>query len=182
LRSSRLVLVLLLASLAGAASAQSNKLQLGGYEQTLKLMEQGKCNEARDKLMPNGRPRTGEEMEINDLGNCYIRAAKKISDPEDAERSRETGVGWILFAANAGQREAAQDLVRLYLNGPVFFRDPYEAGKWYLLWEANHSQIRLGQIEFDRDLQKQVNALSPEEWAEARARLAKWKPTLISAE
>ncbi len=177
------VLVILLLGAEGAhAQSNSTKLQLGGYEQSLRLMEQGQCGQAQEKMAPNGVTEPGAEVALSDIGNCYINAAKKIQDPEAAQRSREVGAGWILRAANMGVRRAAEEMVRLYLNGSVFMVDPYEAAKWYALWSANHSQMQLGQIEFDPDLMKQMtSSFTAEQWDEGKARAAKWRP-IISAQ
>ncbi len=159
------------------AQSTSTKLQLGGYEQALRLMEQGQCGKAQEKMAPQGRTEPGDEVALSDIGNCYITAAKKIQDPEAAQRSRELGAGWILRAANMGVRRAAEEMVRLYLNDSIFIKDPYEAAKWYFLWSANHSQMQLGQIEFDPDLMKQMNAsFTADQWDEGKARAVKWRP------
>jgi hypothetical protein len=174
--------LLILAAMSGAAVAQSGtpKLQLGGYEQALRLMEQGDCASAEEKLLPSGRAAPGDEVAMSDIGNCYIRAAAKINDPDVAQRSRELGAGWILVAANLGVRRAQEEAVRLYLDGRIFMADPYEAGKWYLVWSGNRSQMQLGQIEFDTDLLKQMNSgFTPDQWAEAKARAAKWRPVTL---
>jgi hypothetical protein len=168
-------------SLALSAGAQQStttpKLQLGGYEQALRWMEQGQCAKAKEALIPGGHAQPGDEVALSDVGNCYLRAADKLSDPAAAQRSREIGAGWILRAANTGLRRAAEEAVRLYLDGKVFMVDPYEAGKWYTLWNANRTEVQLGQLEFDADLLKQMNAtMTPEQWAEARARAQKWRP------
>jgi len=114
-------------------------------------------------------------VQVTDLGSCYLRAANKLSDPE-AERSREIGAGWILIAANAGERRAQEEAVRLYLDGKVFMVDPYEAGKWYALWKANRTQLSFGQVEFDADLVKQMSGFTQEIWGEADARAKRWHP------
>lgn len=166
---------------AGAAFAQGTpKLVLGKYENALKLMDQGQCEKAKDILFPGGKPLQGDEVSVSDMGDCYLKAAAKAPDAEAAQKSRETGAGWILFAAGLGVREAQSTAVRLYLDGKVFALDPYEAGKWYLLWQANRSQMQLGQIEFDSSLLKQMNAYGNEVWAEARARAQAWKPIALT--
>ena len=68
--------------------------------------------------------------------------------------------------------------LKLYLDGKVFYPDPYEAGKWYLLWQNNRSQMQLGQVEFDPALSKQLNGYSADVWAEAKARAKSWKQTI----
>ena len=174
---SRLSVLLLATVFAAAAQAQTPKLQLGGYEQSLRMMEQGECAKAQNRLLPNGHAMAGDEVIMSDLGECYLRAAKKQPDPELAQRSREMGAGWILSAANAGVRSAQEVLVRLYLDGQVFFADPYEAAKWYGLWVANHTQMHYGQIDFDADLLKQINSFGQDILLEAHDRAAKWRPT-----
>jgi len=175
----RLSCLLFVSLIAGAAQAQTPKLMLGGYEQSLRMMEQGECAKAEDKLMPSGHAMAGDEVVMSDLGACYMRAAKKQKDPEQAERLRETGAGWILAAANAGERGAQQEAARLYLDGQVFFEDPYEASKWFALWTANHSQMHFGQIEFDPVLLKQINSFGQDVLAEARERAIAWRPTIL---
>jgi hypothetical protein len=185
LTPSRWILSLLpaLALLAGGAGAQTPKLQLGGYEQSLRLMEQGECARAQEKLMPNGRPAPGDEVAMSDLGSCYLRAAAKKTDAETADRWRETGAGLILIAANTGVRQAQEEMVRLYLDDKLFFRDPYEAAKWYSVWQANRSQMHFGQIEFDAALVKQMNSsFTPDQWAEGKARAERWHQTSLSAQ
>jgi hypothetical protein len=167
----------LLAAGARAMDKPAPKLVLGGYEQSLKLLEQGECEQAQERLAPGGQAAAGYEVALLDIGNCYLQSADKISDPDLAQRTRELGAGWVLFAANAGVRRAAEEAVRLYLDGKIFIADPYEAGKWYLLWSSNRSQMQLGQVEFDPDLMKQINgAFTQETWAEAKARAVKWRP------
>ena len=168
-------------SLAGAALADQPKIVLGRYESALRQMETGQCDQARQTLFPNGKGAEGEEVAISDIGDCYLRAAGKAQDPAEAQTKREIGAGWILRAANLGVREAQATAVRLYLDGKVFFVDPYEAGKWYLLWQTNRSQMQLGQVEFDVNLQKQLNVLGGDIWAEARARAGRWKPMASQA-
>jgi len=182
LRVSRLVLALSVLAFAGAASAQSTqpKLNLSKYESALKLMDQGQCEKAKDMLFPSAVMLQGDEVAISDIGDCYLKAAGKMQDAEAAQKSRETGAGWILRAAEIGVREAQSTAVKLYLDGKVFTVDPYEAGKWYLLWQANRSQMQLGQIEFDSALSKQINAYGNDVWAEARARAQAWRPTVLA--
>jgi hypothetical protein len=185
LRASRLVFALsgALSALvfAGSASAQSStpKFVLSRYEQALKLMDQGQCDKAKDMLFPAGVMFQGDEVSISDMGDCYLRAAAKAPDADSAQKSREIGAGWILRAADLGVREAQATAVKLYLDGKVFTVDPYEAGKWYLLWQANRSQMQLGQIEFDATLARQINAYGNEMWSEARGRAQNWKPTAL---
>jgi hypothetical protein len=180
--SRRLLPSLLFLLAAGAGAIEPTpKLVLGGYEQSLRLLEQGECEKAQERLAPDGRTAAGYEVALLDIGNCYRQAADKISDPDLAQRTRELGAGWVLFAANAGVRRAQEEAVRLYLDGQIFIADPYEAGKWFLLWSSNRSQMQLGQVEFDADLMKQINAsFTPEHWAEAKARAAKWRPVTSS--
>ena len=171
-------------ALAGAASAQSSqpKIQLGKYESALKLMDQGQCDKAREMLFPNGKMAQGDEVAISDIGDCYLGAAKKIQDPAEAQKTRETGAGWILRAADIGIREAQATAVKLYLDDKIFVADPYEAGKWYLIWQNNRSQMQLGQVEFDPNLSKQLNAFGNDVWAEAKARAAAWRPTALKSD
>jgi hypothetical protein len=101
-------------------------------------------------------------------------------DADAAQKALETGAGWILRAADIGVREAQATAVKLYMDGKVFSVDPYEAGKWYLLWQANRSQMQLGQIEFDRDLVRQLNAYGNDVWTESRARAQAWRPAVLA--
>ncbi len=182
MRVSRLVLALSALAVAGAASAQSTqpKLVLGKYESALKLMDQGQCDKAKDMLFPTGRLLQGDEVAFSDIGDCYLKSAAKMSDAEAAQKARETGAGWILRAADVGVREAQATAVKLYLDGKVFVPDPYEAGKWYLLWQANRSQMQLGQIEFDSSLVRQMNAYGNDVWTESRARAQSWRPVILA--
>ena len=181
LRLSRLAFAAAALALAGAASAQSTKpaLVLGKYESALKLMDQGQCEKAKDLLFPSGHMVLGDELAISDIGDCYLKAASKLSDAEAAQKSRETGAGWVLRAADMGVREAQATAVKLYLDGKVFITDPYEAGKWYLLWQANRSQLQLGQVEFDSNLARQVNAYGSDVWSEAQTRARQWRATTL---
>jgi hypothetical protein len=163
-------------ALTGAALAETPKLVLGKYEGALKLMEQGQCDKARETIAPGGKMAAGDEVAISDIGDCYLGAAAKQKDPAEAQRMREIGAGWILHAADLGIREAQATAVKLYLDDKVFFADPYEAAKWYLIWENNRSQMQLGKVEFDANLSKQLNAFNADVWAEAKARAASWKP------
>jgi hypothetical protein len=169
-------------ALSGAAFADQPKLVLGKYEGALKLMDQGQCDKARDQLAPGGKMAAGEEVAISDIGDCYLHAAAKEKDADAAQRMRETGAGWILHAADIGIREAQATAVKLYLDDKVFFTDPYEAVKWYLIWQNNRSQMQLGKVEFDANLSKQLSAYDPDVWAEGKARAALWKPRATSAE
>ena len=180
----RSVALIAFAALAGAASAQSStpKIQLGGYERALKLMDQGECDKAKDLLFPTGKMIAGDEVAISDIGDCYMASAAKIKDPAAAQKTREIGAGWVLRAADIGIREAQATAVKLYLDNKIFFVDPYEAGKWYLLWQNNRSQLQLGKVEFDAELSKQLNAYGPDIWNEARARAKAWKPTTLKSE
>ena len=172
MRLSRTVFALAALAVASAASAQSTKppLRLSKYESALKLMDQGQCEKAKDMLFPTATMVQGDEVAISDIGDCYLKAGTHMSDADAAQKLRETGAGWILRAADLGIREAQATAVKLYLDGKVFNVDPYEAGKWYLLWQANRSQMQLGQIEFDRELAKQINAYGNDVWTESRAR------------
>lgn len=163
-------------ALTGAAFADTPKLVLGKYEGALKLMEQGQCDKARETIAPGGKIAAGEEVAISDIGDCYLRAAAKEKDAEAAQRMREIGAGWILHAADIGIREAQATTVKLYLDDKVFFTDPYEAAKWYLIWQNNRSQMQFGQVEFNAALSKQLNAYNADVWAEGKARAALWKP------
>ena len=178
MRVSRLIILASALVFAGAASAQSStpKLLLSKYENALKWMDQGQCQKAKDLLFPTNKMAQGDEIAISDLGDCYLKAASKMPDADEAQKSRETGAGWILRAADLNVREAQATAVKLYLDGKTFVADPYEAGKWYLLWQANRSQMQLGQIEFDRELVKQVNAYGNDVWTESRARAQAWRP------
>jgi hypothetical protein len=177
----RSVLAFAALSLSGAAFAEQTKLVLGKFETALKLMDQGQCEKAKDMLFPNGKMAEGDEVAISDLGDCYLNSAKKIEDADAAQRAREIGAGWILRAADYGIREAQATAVKLYLDGKVFYLDPYEAGKWYLLWQNNRSQMQLGQVEFNPALSKQLNAYGADVWAEAKARANAWKPVISKA-
>jgi hypothetical protein len=177
---SRSTAILALLALSGAALADTPKLVLGKYESALKLMDQGQCDKAKDILAPGGKLGAGDEVAISDIGDCYIAAASKQQSPAEAQRMRETGAGWILRAANMGIREAQATAVKLYLNGQVFFPDPYEAGKWYLLWQNNRANLQLGQVEFDPNWAKVLNGYGPDVWNEAKSRAASWKPPAIS--
>lgn len=163
-------------ALSGAAFADQPKLVLGKYEAALKLMEQGQCDKARETVAPSGKMAAGDEVAISDIGDCYLHAAAKEKDADAAQRMRETGAGWILHAADIGIREAQATAVKLYLDDKVFFADPYEAVKWYLIWQNNRSQMQLGKVEFDANLSKQLSAYNPDVWAEGKARAAAWKP------
>ena len=181
MRLSRTVFALVALSIAGTASAQSTKppLRLSKYESALKLMDQGQCKKAKDLLFPTSTMVQGDEVAISDIGDCYIKAASHLSDADAAQKSRETGAGWILRAADLGVREAQATAVKLYLDGKVFVVDPYEAGKWYLLWQANRRQIQLGQTEFDSGLSRQMNAYGNDVWTEARSRAQSWKSVTL---
>lgn len=171
---------LVLFALSGSALAEQTKLILGKYENALKLMDQGKCDQARELLAPGGRLAAGEEVAISDIGDCYLAQAGKQQSPAEAQRMRETGAGWVLRAANMGIREAQATMVKLYLNGQIFFPDPYEAGKWYLLWQNNRANLQLGTVEFDPNWAKVLNGYGPGVWNEAKARAADWKPPATS--
>ncbi len=166
---------------AGAASAQSTtpKLVLGKYESALKLMDQGQCEKAKDMLFPSGHMVEGDELAIEDIGECYLKAAGKQPDADAAQKMRETGAGWVLRAADMGVREGQATAVKLYLDGKIFVTDPYEAAKWYLLWQANRSQLQLGLVEFDSGLARQVNAYGADVWGEARTRAQHWNRTIL---
>lgn len=183
MRVSRLAFAVILPALAlaGAASAQTPKTQLvlGKYESALKLMDQGQCEKAQNMLFPGGHMVAGDEVAISDIGDCYLKAASHITDADAAQKSRETGAGWVLRAADMGVREAQATAVKLYLDGKVFVVDPYEAGKWYLLWQSNRSQLQLGQVEFDRDLSRQINAYGTDVWTESRNRAQHWTSTTL---
>ena len=145
------------------------------------MMDNGQCEKAKDLLFPAGRMLQGDEVAISDMGDCYIRNAARLPDPEAARKEREIGAGWVLRAADLNVREAQSTAVKLYLDGKAFIVDPYEAGKWYLLWQANRSQMQLGQIEFDSSLSKQINAYGNDVWVEARARAQAWRPMALKA-
>lgn len=167
-------------ALNGAAFADQPKLVLGKYESALKLMDQGKCDQAREMLAPGGKLSEGDEVAISDIGDCYLTAAVKQQNPSEAQRMRETGAGWVLRAANMGIREAQATMVKLNLNGQVFFTDPYEAGKWYLLWQNNRANLQLGSVEFDPNWAKVLNGYGPDVWTEAKSRAAAWRPLVTS--
>jgi hypothetical protein len=181
LRASRILFVLSALAFAGAASAEQPKIVLGKFESALKLMDQGQCEKARDLLFPGGRMIQGDEVAISDIGDCYLKAAGKQADAAEAQKLRETGAGWIIRAADMGVRDAQATAVKLYLDGKVFVVDPFQAGKWYLLWQANRSQLQLGQVEFDRELAKQVNAYGNDVWTEARTRAQNWRQLTLKA-
>ena len=181
MRVSRTFLALSVLAVAGAAQAQSTKppLVLGKYESALKLMDQGQCEKAKDLLFPSGHMVQGDEVAISDIGDCYLKAASHLQDADAAQKSRETGAGWILRAADMGVREAQATAVKLYLDDKVFMTDPYEAGKWYLLWQSNRRSLQLGQTEFDSGLVRQVNAYGNDVWTEARNRAQHWAGTTL---
>lgn len=181
MRVSRLFFVLSALAFAGAASAEQPKIVLGKFESALKLMDQGQCEKARELLFPGGAMIQGDEVAIADIGDCYLRSAAKLPDPDAAQKARETGAGWIIRAADMGVRDAQATAVKLYLDGKIFVVDPYEAGKWYLLWQANRSQLQLGQVEFDRDVARQVNAYGNDVWVEARTRAQNWRQLTLKA-
>lgn len=182
MRVSRFIFALSALALAGSASAQSKPpLNLGKYEQALKMMDGGQCEKAKDLLFPGGRAIQGDEVAVSDIGDCYLRNAGKMSDAAAAQKERDNGAGWILRAADLNVREAQATAVKLYLDGKAFVVDPYEAGKWYLLWQANRSQMQLGQVEFDQALSKQMYSYGNDVWVEARARAQAWKPTALQA-
>jgi hypothetical protein len=177
----RRLLPCLLASalISGAASAETPKIILAPYEQALRYFDQGECEKGQKIVMPTGNPKAGEEMVMTDAGQCFLRAAKKAKTEAEAQQFREIGAGWIILAATRGLRNAQEEAVKLYLDGSVFYYDPYEAGKWYLVWMRNRSQIQFGQVEFDPDILKRMNnSFTAEQWAEAKARAEKFVPVI----
>ena len=176
LSPSRLAVIAVCFSLGSAALADQPKLVLGRYESALKMMDQGECDKAREMLFPGGKAAPGEEVAISDMGDCYLKSANKAPDAAEGQRRREIGAGWILRAATLNVREAQATAVKLYVDNKVFFTDPYEAVKWYLIWQSNRSQMQLGQVEFDNNLTKQLTAFTPDVWAEGKARADGWKP------
>jgi hypothetical protein len=163
------------------ARADTPKLVLSPYEQALRLLEQGDCEKGQKLLVPNGQARPGDDIAFTNIGECYL-TTKKVADDDEAQRFRETGAGWILLAANRGLRTAQEVAVRLYLDGKVFMIDPYEAGKWYMIWQQNRSQVQYGPVEFDANLLRQMNTtFTPAHWAEAKSRAADWHPTTATS-
>ena len=148
------------------------------YETALGFMQKGDCDRAEQILGPILKDEPGNEVAQVDMGYCYLQKASNLADPAETRRLREIGTNWILLAANAGQRRAQQELATQYLEGGSLAVDHQEAGKWFLLWKSNHSNLQVAPSEFDEKLEKKLQGLLTEaEWDGARKRADKWQPT-----
>lgn len=147
------------------------------YERALGFMQKGDCEKAEQILGPISKDEPGNEVAQVDMGFCYLQKASMIPDPAESRRLREIGTTWILLAANAGQRRAQQELATQYLEGGSLAVDHQEAGKWFLLWKSNHSNLQVAPSEFDEKLEKKLKGILTEaEWDGARQRADKWQP------
>jgi hypothetical protein len=154
-----------------------DEVPLNAYETALKFVQKGDCARAREILDQIILQGPGSEVALLDIGYCYLQKASRPAGAEEARQIRETGVGWVLRAGNAGLRRAEEELVRQYLEGDVFLPDPTEAAKWYLLWKANRNSFQITPPEFDEKLeQKLQSSLSQADWTVARQRAIAWRP------
>ena len=150
---------------------------LTNYERALKLIQKKLCERAQEVLDPMIKQGVGSEVALLDIGTCYMQEALDTSNADEARRLRETGVGWVLRAGNAGLRRAEEELVRQYIDGEVFLTNPVEAGKWYLLWKANRSGYAITPPEFDEKLEQKLQSmLTTADWVSARDRALAWRP------
>ena len=147
------------------------------YEGAMRLMSQGNYTDALKVLKAIANQVPDSEVALLQIGHCYIKMAKSATTAEAAQRNIDIGTGWILEAATVGLRDAQEELVQLYLDGKFFFSDPAEAGKWYLIWKDNRSDVAFGIGEFNRTLEKRLKlALNEDDWREARDRVKEWEP------
>jgi hypothetical protein len=155
--------------------SSKGKVPLNSYESALRFKQLGNYPKAMELLEPLAKAGHGYEVAQYNLGECYLAVADTKPDPEEAKKSRLSGVGWIIRAAQAGLAPAQQELVRLSLLGGKFKVEPAEAGKWYLVWKRNPTRTQLGVVDLDPSVLRQLNTtLTTADWTEANARADAW--------
>jgi hypothetical protein len=157
------------------STSGKDKVVLNPYETALRFKQQGNYQKAIEMLEPLAKYGHGYEVAQFNLGECYLAVAATKADPQEAQKSRQSGASWIIKAADAGLAQAQQELVNLALQGDKFKVEPAEAGKWYLLWKRNPTRTQLGVTEIDPVLLRKINTmLTDADWAEANARADAW--------
>jgi len=166
-------------SLAQADSSDKKpKVPDDPYTAARRMMDKGEYGKAIPILEGYANRGHGYEMAQLALGQALIASADGIQDPKEQRDARAKGAAWILRAADANWRQAQEALVGLLLRGGPFKVEAAEAGKWYLIWLANHSTVAIGVTQFDPTLADKLKAtLTQADWEDAQKRALAWRPS-----
>ena len=180
----RLILALLFA--ATCAIAQTPALSI----EELKLAADAGDPVAQDKLAARVDYKQAEVLYRKAAGQGYAHAQGKLGNilflrcqmsvglkPAEKAAIADEAVKWATLAANQGDKQGQSDLAQMYLDGKVVKMDLIEAYKWGELADRNPS---LGFVIYSGASTRDAAILkmNADEMAEARRRVAEFKPHL----
>ena len=154
------------------------------------LKYEGNCEAATAKLYPIAVLGLGYEEAQTALGECLLtlagmpedHAAPPARDMIFAKEDFQTGLKWILTAAESGGFKAQGILVALYAANLAPDRDPVEAAKWAHLYLTNPTRLNLGAPVLARGAIDALEArLDRETWLAGKERARIWTPVFPSA-
>lgn len=159
------------------------------YWEGFKLKQEGKCDEALEKLLPIARQGHGFEDAQLATGLCMLRVAglKISTTPETPPQNImddvtfKKGFNWILKAANAGNFQAQASLVSLYADNLVpeaNMRNSNVIGAmWAHLYLTNPLRLQIGAplIE-EKQLKNLENKMTKNQWLSGKELARNWIP------
>ena len=154
------------------------------------LKYEGNCEAATAKLYPIAALGLGYEEAQTALGECLLtlagmpenRAAPPARDMIFTKDNFQTGLKWILTAAQSGGFKAQGVLIALYAADLGPDRDPVEAAKWAHLYLTNPTRLNLGApVLAQGAIGALESRLDRETWLAGKERARIWTPVFPSA-
>lgn len=154
------------------------------------LKYEGNCEAATAKLYPIAALGLGYEEAQTALGECLLtlaglpkdHATPPANDTILAEDNFQSGITWILTAAQSGGFKAQGILVALYAANLGPDRDPAEAAKWAHLYLTNPTRLNLGApVLAQGAIDALETRLDRETWLAGKERARVWTPVFPSA-
>lgn len=148
---------------------KNQAIPLNPYEAALAYEKLGDYPHAIELLEPEAKEGAGFELAQLELGRSYLASANKAPTPDVALEDTKKGAAWIQVAAQSGLTEAQEQMARIYIEGGRFKVEPVEAGKWYVLWQANPKRFQAISKPFDPQLERKLKStLTDAQWDQAR--------------
>lgn len=149
------------------------------------LKYEGNCEAATAKLYPIAELGLGYEEAQTALGECLLTLAgmpedRVIPPPREtifAKDNFQSGLTWILTAAQSGGFKAQGILVALYTANLGPDRDSVEAAKWAHLYLTNPTRLSLGApVMAQGAIDVLETRLDRETWLAGKERARLWTP------
>ena len=154
------------------------------------LKYEGNCEAATAKLYPIAALGLGYEEAQTALGECLLTLAGMPKDHATppardtilAKDNFQSGITWILTAAQSGGFKAQGILVALYAANLGPDSDPVEAAKWAHLYLTNPTRLNLGApVLAQGAIDALETRLDRETWLAGKERARVWTPVFPSA-